>query len=239
MANRKGSFIAGTFVRGGPEQAEGDVERMELALGFAEKLSRQQGWKTVWLISDTAGGLGYAELRAALSPQHIKALKAKRPISRDGATELRHATKATMHGPGVRNAIVALRPSAQLLNLLDEHREGHVLIVVPWEGDHFPVWAETWGAMNLVDQQYFERPMIDDKAVRDALNDLVNVSVHGGLTYPSDLPMFRTLFKRLKQEGHRFTTSSVRSFVIVESNRGVAVADKIARAAAPYAVSES
>jgi hypothetical protein len=46
------------------------------------------------------------------------------------------------------------------------------------------------------------------------------------------------MFKRLKKDGHRFTAKAVRSFVITESYRGVEVAGKITKAAAPHAVKE-
>jgi hypothetical protein len=234
---RRSSYIAGTFTAGGPDQSEADADRVELALKFAEALARQQGWKTVWFVTDTTQGLHSADISAVLPPQQIKALSAKRPISRDGVTEMRHVTKATM-GSRMQGAIVALHPSEQLLNQLDEHHEDHALIVVPWTGEHYQLWAETWGAMNLETGEFFSRPLIDDADVREQLNDLVNESDHGSLKYPSDLSMFREMFKRLEKEGHRFNVSAVRSFVIVDSYRGVEVAEKIAKAAGPLAVKE-
>jgi hypothetical protein len=143
-----------------------------------------------------------------------------------------------MDGDRARHVILALHPTADLLNRLDQLHEEHAVIVIPWSGDHIAKWAETWGAINLETMEPVERPMIDDPVVREALNDFVNKSHQGDLKYSTDLAAAREMFKRLKKDGHRFTAKAIRSFVITESYRGVEVAEKIAKAAAPHAVKE-
>jgi hypothetical protein len=233
---RKGSYIAGTFAAGGPDEAVADLGRFQLALKFARVLSGRHGWRTVWLVGETARDLNFQDVAGEFTPRQISTLRKGQPISLDSSTALRFTTRRTMDGDRARHVMLALHPTADLLKRLDQLHEEHVVIVVPWSGDHITEWAETWGAINLETMESVERPMIDDPVVREQLNDLVNVTNHGGLTYPSDLPIIRETFKRLKKEGRRFTTDAVRSFVIVESYRGVDVANKIAKAAAPYAV---
>jgi hypothetical protein len=237
---RKGSFIAGTFQPGGwsEERVTEDDQTFQVGLAAARILSANQGWDTAWLVGETAKDLDYSAMRQRFSPHEITALRNKRSIDLGDGVRLRFTTRATMHRAGVRHAIVAFHPTEKLLNELDELHEEHMMIVIPWSGAHVPRWARTWGAVNLIDGgDRFERPMLEEP-VREALNDLVNQSHFGGLTYPGDISSFRELFKRLKKEGYRFTAEAVRSFVIVESVRGIEVAEKIAKAAGPHAEKE-
>ena len=238
---RKGSYIAGTFISARDaeeDQTDADIEKFRRGLEFAQDLAKSHGWSTIWLLTETARDLMFDDISGVLSSGQIETLRKGRPVSL-GSLQLRHATRTTMQKLGVDQVILAEHPTEKILNQLDQYHREHAVIVVPWHGEHVREWAETWGAVNtLPGGEEFQRPSIDDPVVREQLNDLVNASNHGGLTYPSDLPMFREMFKRLKKEGHRFTVSAVRSFVIVESYRGVDVAEKIAKAAAPHALRE-
>jgi hypothetical protein len=236
---RKGSYIAGTFAPGGTQQQDAGLRRFQLALNAARMLSNRFGWPTAWLVGEAAKDLSFQDVTGTFTQQEINALRKGQPIYLDSSTTLRFATRRTMNAARACYVILAIHPTEELLNQLDELHEEHAVIVIPWHGDHITEWAETWGAINLESEgEKFERPLIEDPVVLDQLNDLVNVSYYGGLTYPTDLTLFREMFKRLKKEGHRFTAKSIRSFVITESYRGVEVTEKIAKAAKPYAVPE-
>jgi hypothetical protein len=235
---RKGSYIAGTFASGGPEQTDADFRRFQLGLTAARILSSQHGWRTVWLIGETAKDVNFQDVAGTFTPQQINALRKGQPISLDSSTAVRFTTRRTMDGDRARHVILALHPTADLLKRLDQLHEEHAIIVIPWSGDHITEWAETWGAINLETMEPIERPIIDDPVVLEALNDFVNKSHQGDLKYSSDLAAVREMFKRLKKDGHRFKAKAIRSFVITESYRGVEVAEKIAKAAAPHAVKE-
>jgi hypothetical protein len=235
---RKGSYIAGTFASGGPEQTGADLRRFQLGLAAARILASEHGWRTIWLIGETAKDLGFDGVTGTFSPQQISALRKGQPTPLNSSTSLRFTTRRKMDGDRARHVILALHPTADLLNGLDQLHEEHAVIVIPWSGGHITEWAETWGAINLETMEPGERPMIDDPVVLEALGDFVNNSHQGDLKYPGDLSAVREMFKRLKKDGHRFTPKAIRSFVITESYRGVEVAEKIAKAAAPHAVKE-
>jgi hypothetical protein len=235
---RKGSYIAGTFEVGGLEQADADLRRFRLGLTAALTLSNQHTWRTAWLIGETERDLSFQDIEREFTPQQLKVLQKGQPLPLDSSTALRFTTRRKMHGDRTQHVILALHPTADLLKTLDQLHEEHAVIMIPWVGDHITEWAKTWGAINLETMKPVDRPMIDDPVVLEALNDFVNKSDQGNLKYPGDLTIAREMFKRLKKDGHRFTAKAVRSFVITESYRGVEVAEKIAKAAAPHAVNE-
>jgi len=226
---RRASVIVGSRERGGPEMLPADVAAIELGLRTAKAIADNEGWRTIWVVTNTAQPADldrHQAVSGAFGEATARLLRAGHAVPWQGMT-LRHASARTLT---TSESVLALYPKAALLAQLDDLMQPNAVVVVPFLDEDVRAWIEAWGPVDIFNgDERVQRLAISDQDVREAVDTLTSTMT--GLGHPSDERRARDVFARMRRS-HRVDPNEIRAHVVRETGWSTSQADTLAKIAA-------
>ncbi|WP_147465008.1 hypothetical protein [Halococcus sp. IIIV-5B] len=206
-------------------------DAVKLGLQWLVQLGNQDTNKQKALIATRVKRTLEGVVESVVGEKAVKALKNKNPVT-VGDIEMRHMTERIDVHSWSGGPILAVYPSRDLLDKIDEMRGVTDVLVIPWHRDDVQFWIDQWGATELgsrnAKQNEREAPSIDDNIVEEALHDLDSlVNVSTGLTHSSDRSQAIEMFNILHRNGYKFDPEAIRIWLVAEKDWSPTNADDV------------
>lgn len=208
-----------------------DVKNIQLGLEYAKKASRDFGWKTVWLVTNTKDDLSEhwnPNLSGAQGMSTIKAVRDGTAVRIDSLT-LQHTTFAGLLRSQIGQSILAVHPTQELLDRIDAMLGDSAVTVVPGV-KNIDKWIETWGPVDLTTGERRPHLEITDPHVLEAVTNIVTLKT--GVSHAQDKQYAQRLFAKLRRNKRNVDPREIRAYVTRETGWGVIRAEQLAKIAA-------
>lgn len=111
--------------------------------------------------------------------------------------------------------VIALWPTKQGLQELDDVSSIEALGVLTWGLEEVLPWASAVGAVDLLGLGTVDPPLLDDPLVLGALRTLTNgVNLSSGLTHPSDWDRAVEMFRELRRRGRHLDGQAIETWAL-------------------------
>jgi hypothetical protein len=170
-------------------------------------------------------------VESVIGEDRVKELKNKNSISA-GEVQIHHITERIDAPAWNGGPVLAIYPTKDLLDKIDDMRGVTDVLVIPWNRDEVQFWIDQWRATDLSsgEPEQSEKNTLEivDPIVEEALlslHTLVNVST--GLTHPSDRSQAIEMFKILDRNGHQYDPDTLRMWLVAEKGWSPENADEV------------
>lgn len=191
-----------------------EPEAFNLALAYAEQISKTAGVEDVILLVHTKHQLDSTGLSRFLGAAAVKALnKGTAALSWGG--RLHGETMKTLRYTARKSVIIAYYADEKLLDFVDGLNNIAGVVAVPWVPGEADGWVTRWNAHVHGQAKQAPATLIDDPVVVRALETLTTViNLSTGLGHPRDKAMANEILRILRAKGHADPSATIKSWAI-------------------------
>lgn len=154
MANRKDSYIVGSWTNGGPEHDKKDIERITAGIASLPAMADELGTTSLWIVTNTRQDITRVETVGAAINSFFGTGAAQRLERGDTVTydkyTLRQSTTRNLPSDRVSGAVAAIFPSKGTLDTIDR-LYGRTSVIVIEHMDDAKAWKKKWNPIDLGD----------------------------------------------------------------------------------------
>ena len=165
--------------------------------------------KNLIFLALTLGNL-HGVVSTALSDKFIDALKSKKIIPVNGIN-VKLVTEKSLTHLGKDDIVLALHPTARLLDTIDGYKNIQGVFVVLWNEEDVAYWKRTWNPEEEGDKIKMQaRTALPEEVIAklSLLTDMVNLST--GLGHPLDFNRALDLFIELHDQGIAYNPDDIK-----------------------------